>query len=40
MGGYRVQGRSAEQAKRLIEDAKMLEEAGRSRSYLSLFRVR
>ena len=28
MGGYRVQGRSAEQAKRLIEDAKMLEEAG------------
>jgi len=28
MGGYRVQGRSAEHAKRLIEDAKMLEEAG------------
>jgi len=28
MGGYRVQGRSAEQAKRLIEDAKLLEEAG------------
>ena len=28
MGGYRVQGRTAEQAKRLIEDAKMLEEAG------------
>ena len=28
MGGYRVQGRSAVQAKRLIEDAKMLEEAG------------
>jgi 3-methyl-2-oxobutanoate hydroxymethyltransferase len=28
MGGYRVQGRSAEQAKRLIEDAKMLEDAG------------
>jgi len=28
MGGYRVQGRSAEQAKRLIEDAKMLEAAG------------
>ena len=28
MGGYRVQGRSAEQAKRLIDDAKMLEEAG------------
>jgi 3-methyl-2-oxobutanoate hydroxymethyltransferase len=28
MGGYRVQGRTAEQAKRLIEDAKFLEEAG------------
>jgi 3-methyl-2-oxobutanoate hydroxymethyltransferase len=28
MGGYRVQGRTAEQARRLIEDAKMLEEAG------------
>src|SRR6476620_1040254 len=28
MGGYRVQGRTAEHAKRLIEDAKMLEEAG------------
>lgn len=28
MGGYRVQGRSAEQAKQLIEDAKLLEEAG------------
>ena len=28
MGGYRVQGRTAEQAKRLIEDAKTLEEAG------------
>ena len=28
MGGYRVQGRSAEQAKRLIEDAKLLEAAG------------
>jgi 3-methyl-2-oxobutanoate hydroxymethyltransferase len=28
MGGYRVQGRTAEQAKRLIEDAKMLEAAG------------
>jgi 3-methyl-2-oxobutanoate hydroxymethyltransferase len=28
MGGYRVQGRTAEQAKQLIEDAKMLEEAG------------
>lgn len=28
MGGYRVQGRNAEQAKRLIEDAKMLQEAG------------
>ena len=28
MGGYRVQGRTAEQAKRLIEDAKVLEEAG------------
>jgi len=28
MGGYRVQGRSAEHAKRLIEDAKLLEEAG------------
>ena len=28
MGGYRVQGRTAEQAKRLIEDAKSLEEAG------------
>lgn len=28
MGGYRVQGRTADQAKILIEDAKMLEEAG------------
>lgn len=28
MGGYRVQGRTADQAKRLIEDAKLLEEAG------------
>lgn len=28
MGGYRVQGRTTEQAKQLIEDAKMLEEAG------------
>jgi 3-methyl-2-oxobutanoate hydroxymethyltransferase len=28
MGGYRVQGRSAEQAKKLIEDAKLLEDAG------------
>jgi 3-methyl-2-oxobutanoate hydroxymethyltransferase len=28
LGGYRVQGRTAEHAKRLIEDAKMLEEAG------------
>ena len=28
MGGYRVQGRTAEQAKILIEDAKMLEDAG------------
>ena len=28
LGGYRVQGRTADQAKRLIEDAKMLEEAG------------
>jgi 3-methyl-2-oxobutanoate hydroxymethyltransferase len=28
LGGYRVQGRTAGQAKRLIEDAKMLEEAG------------
>jgi 3-methyl-2-oxobutanoate hydroxymethyltransferase len=28
MGGYRVQGRTAEQAKKLIEDAKLLEEAG------------
>lgn len=28
MGGYRVQGRTAEQAKQLIEDAKMLEDAG------------
>lgn len=28
LGGYRVQGRTAEQAKRLIEDAKMLEGAG------------
>ena len=28
MGGYRVQGRTAEHAKMLIEDAKMLEEAG------------
>jgi len=26
--GYRVQGRTAEQAKRLVEDAKLLEEAG------------
>ena len=28
MGGYRVQGRTAEQAKQLIEDAKLLEKAG------------
>jgi 3-methyl-2-oxobutanoate hydroxymethyltransferase len=28
MGGYRVQGRTTEHAKRLIEDAKLLEEAG------------
>ncbi len=28
MGGYRVQGRTAEQAKLLLEDAKLLEEAG------------
>ncbi len=28
LGGYRVQGRTAEAAKRLIEDAKLLEEAG------------
>ena len=28
MGGYRVQGRTAEQATQLIEDAKMLEDAG------------
>jgi 3-methyl-2-oxobutanoate hydroxymethyltransferase len=28
MGGYRVQGRTAEHAKRLIEDAKLLEDAG------------
>ncbi|HEY2867755.1 MAG TPA: 3-methyl-2-oxobutanoate hydroxymethyltransferase [Pyrinomonadaceae bacterium] len=28
MGGYRVQGRTAEQANRLIEDAKLLEGAG------------
>jgi 3-methyl-2-oxobutanoate hydroxymethyltransferase len=28
MGGYRVQGRTADAAKRLIEDAAMLEEAG------------
>jgi 3-methyl-2-oxobutanoate hydroxymethyltransferase len=28
LGGYRVQGRTADQATRLIEDAKMLEEAG------------
>lgn len=28
LGGYRVQGRTAEQAKRLVEDAKLLEEAG------------
>lgn len=28
LGGYRVQGRTAEQATRLIEDAKMLENAG------------
>jgi 3-methyl-2-oxobutanoate hydroxymethyltransferase len=28
MGGYRVQGRTAEQAKQLIEDAKALEDAG------------
>lgn len=28
MGGYRVQGRTADQARRLIEDAKALEQAG------------
>jgi 3-methyl-2-oxobutanoate hydroxymethyltransferase len=28
LGGYRVQGKTAEDAQRLIEDAKMLEEAG------------
>ena len=28
MGGYRVQGRTADHAKRLVEDAKLLEEAG------------
>lgn len=28
LGGYRVQGRSVDQAKRLIDDAKILEEAG------------
>ncbi len=28
LGGYRVQGRTADQAKRLIEDAQLLEEAG------------
>ena len=28
LGGYSVQGKTAEDAKRLIEDAKMLEEAG------------
>jgi 3-methyl-2-oxobutanoate hydroxymethyltransferase len=28
LGGYRVQGRTAEQAKRLIEDARLLEDAG------------
>lgn len=28
MGGYRVQGRTADQAKRLLHDAKLLEEAG------------
>lgn len=28
LGGYRVQGRTAEHAKRLIEDAKLLEDAG------------
>ncbi len=28
MGGYRVQGKTADDAKRLIEDAKMLEDAG------------
>ncbi len=28
LGGYRVQGRTTEQAKRLMEDAKLLEEAG------------
>src|SRR6187399_433452 len=28
MGGYRVQGRTTEQAKQLIEDAQMLEDAG------------
>lgn len=28
MGGYRVQGRTADQAKRLLNDAKLLEEAG------------
>ena len=28
LGGYRVQGRTADDAKRLIEDAKLMEEAG------------
>lgn len=28
MGGYRVQGRTSDEAKRLIEDAKLMEEAG------------
>lgn len=28
MGGYRVQGRTAEQARQLLEDAKLLEDAG------------
>jgi 3-methyl-2-oxobutanoate hydroxymethyltransferase len=28
LGGYRVQGKTADEAKKLIEDAKMLEEAG------------
>ena len=36
MGGYRVQGRTAEQAKRLIEDAKLLEEAGAFAGVLEL----
>ena len=40
LGGYRVQGRTAEQAKRLIEDAKMLEEAGALRSFWNLFRAK